>query len=506
MGRVDLVLVNPNNKKAMFGPLSELASSEPPLWIGLTAGFLRSKGFGIRIIDADAEGWGPEETMQEIAKVDPLVVAVGALGANPSASSTPKMPASRSLLELLKVQAPQIKTILFGIHPASLPEKTLQEEAVDYVCRGEAFSPFMQLLNAIKSANKSIDQNIKGLWYRQGNRIVDNGWADQIANLDELPFVAWDMLPMDKYKAHNWHCFGHIKERSPYAVIYTSLGCIFNCTYCNIHDLYGEKPGMRYRSPENVIEEIDLLVKTYKVRNIKFLDELFVMGTSDRLNKRIERICDLLIERDYNLNIWAYARIDTVNEEILKKVKRAGINWICYGIEGGNKGIRDKVSKGQFDGDRISRAVGLTHDTGIHILGNFMFGLPGDTLETMQETFDMAKGINCAYANFYCTMAYPGSKLYDDSIAQGINLPQNWMAYSQYGPDTRPMPTKYLSSADVLRFRDNAFMEYYTSPSYLNMIEQKFGLETLGHIKQMTRHKVNRKILDDKISFSAANI
>ena len=100
-------------------------------------------------------------------------------------------------------------------------------------------------------------------------------------------------------------------------------------------------------------------------------------------------------------------------------MKRAGINWICYGIEGGNKTIRDKVSKGQFDGDRISRAVGSTYDAGIHILGNFMFGLPDDTLETMQETFEMARGINCEYANFYCTMAYPGSKFVRGGRSRG---------------------------------------------------------------------------------------
>ena len=221
MSKIDLVLVNPSNKKAMFGSLSEFASSEAPLWIGLTAGYLRAKGFQVRIIDADAEGWGPEETMQNIAQLDPLIVAVGALGANPSASSTPKMPAARSLLQLLKAQTPQIKTILFGIHPASLPEKTLQEEPVD-LCFAGARLPFMQLLNAIKSG-KGADQNIKGLWYRQGKQIIDNGWADQVANLDELPFVAWDLLPMDKSKAHNWHCFGHIKERSPYAVIVYKL-------------------------------------------------------------------------------------------------------------------------------------------------------------------------------------------------------------------------------------------------------------------------------------------
>ena len=287
-------------------------------------------------------------------------------------------------------------------------------------------------------------------------------------------------------------------------MIFTSLGCIFNCSYCNIHDLYGEKPGMRYRSPESVVAEIDHLVKNYNVRNLKFLDELFIMSVNDRLNRRMEQICDMLIERNYNLNIWAYARIDTVNEAILKKVKKAGINWICYGIEGGNKSIRDKVSKGQFDGDRITSAVGMTYDAGIYILGNFMFGLPNDDLSTMQQTFDMAKAINCEYANFYCTMAYPGSQLYEEAVKAGLELPEDWMGYSQYSPNCLPLSTKHLSSAQVLKFRDDAFMEYYTSPRYLKMIEQKFDQETLAHIGQMTSHRIERKILSRNVVSMAA--
>ena len=487
----------------MFGESSELASSEPLLWVGLCAGFLRQKGFEVRIIDADAFGWGPKETVQEILNLNPIAVGVGAVGANPSASSTPKMPAARGVLNLLKQERPDIKTVLFGIHPGALPHQTLNEETVDFVCRGEIMRPMAEFLRLLKDKKLGDDCKIKGFWYKKGNEIVDNGWAEQVENLDQIPFVAWDLLPMDKYRAHNWHCFAHIHERSPYAIIFTSLGCIFNCTYCNIHDLYGEKPGMRYRSPENVIQEIDYLVKTFKIKNFKFLDELFVIGVNERLNKRMDDICNMLIERNYDLNIWAYARIDTVNETILNKLKKAGINWICYGIESGSKVIRDKVSKGQFDGDRIGRAVKMTYDAGIHILGNFMFGLPNDDMESMQATYDLSKEINCEYANYYCTMAYPGSKLYEDAVAQGIQLPDDWMGYSQYSYNCLPMATKYLTSAQVLKFRDDAFVDYYSRPDFLKMIEQKFSKETVDHIHLVFKPKIKRKILEEKVVATA---
>ena len=498
MPKLDLVLVNPNNKNLMFGELNKFSSSEPPLWTGLLAAYVRSKGFSVKVIDADADGFGPEETVERIIDYNPLVVGVGVVGANPSASSTPKMPPARRILNLLNEKKPDITTVLYGIHPASLPEQTLREETVDFVCQGEILKPMAQLLKDVKAGAVGENCKIKGLWYRKGDEIISNGWAEQESNLDELPFVAWDLLPMDRYKAHTWHCYDHIHERSPYAIIFTSLGCIFHCTYCNIHDLYGEKPGMRFRSPQNVIQEIDYLVKTYHVKNIKFLDELFVIDVSDKYSKRLNKICDLLIERNYDLNIWVYARIDTVTQKILEKLKRAGIRWVAYGIEGGNKEIRTKVSKGQFDSNKITQAVQWTYDAGLYIIGNFMFGLPNDNMETMQETLNLARAINCEYANFYCTMAYPGSKLYEEAVTQGLRLPESWSGYSQYSPQLVPMPTKYLSPEEVLRFRDNAFIEYFSRSEYLTMIERKFGKETLEHIHDMLTYKIERKILREE--------
>jgi len=292
---------------------------------------------------------------------------------------------------------------------------------------------------------------------------------------------------MDKYRAHNWHCFGNIDERKPYAVIYTSLGCPFNCTYCNIHALYSGKPGIRYRNPEKVVEEIDFLVKNYKVRNIKIIDELFALK-----KERDMHICDLIIQGGYDLNMWAYARVDTVSEPMLKKMKQAGINWLAYGFESASDLVRRGVGKKTAQ-ETIKRAVEMTHAAGIYIIANFIFGLPDDTFETMQETLDMAKEFNFEYVNFYTAMAYPGSRLYEDALRDGIRLPEKWHGYAQLSEETLPMPSKYLSSADILRFRDNAFNEYFSNPRYLESIREKFGQKTVEHIEEMLTYKINRK-------------
>lgn len=486
---LDLLLVNPGGRRQVYGELGpSLSGIEPPLWCGLLTAFIREHGYSVKIVDAEAENWTPEYTAEKIAEYNPLLLGIIVLGSNPSASSTPKMTAVNEILTALKQEARDIKTILGGLHPSALPERTLREEDIDFVCQGEGFYTILQVLEVLKSDKEPNDCKIPGLWYIQNGEVISNHPAP-LVNPDELPFAAWDLLPMEKYRAHNWHCFTHIDQRKPYAVIYTSLGCPFNCNYCNIHALYNGKPGIRFRSPEKVVEEIGFLVRNYNVRNLKIIDELFVFRKD-----RVTRICDLIIQGGYDLNIWTYARVDTVDEILLKKMKQAGFNWVAFGIESANKKVRQDVSK-RIAQEKIQKAVKMTCAAGIHIIGNFIFGLPEDDFETMQETLDMAKEFNFEYVNFYTAMAYPGSQLYNDALQKGIKLPEKWHGYAQYSEETLPLPTKYLSAADVLRFRDKAFVEYFRNPKYIEMLKEKFAPKVVEHIKEMLKHEIHRKFV-----------
>jgi radical SAM superfamily enzyme YgiQ (UPF0313 family) len=136
----------------------------------------------------------------------------------------------------------------------------------------------------------------------------------------------------------------------------------------------------------------------------------------------------------------------------------------------------------------------MTHAAEINIIGNFMFGLPGDNFKTMQSTLSLAKELSLEYANFYVTMAYPGSPLYAEALEKGVPLPGDWGGYSQLSRNTLPLATRYLSGAQVLAFRDNAFVQYYTDPEYLELIAAKFGPDTRRHIQQMLKHKIPRKL------------
>ena len=146
-----------------------------------------------------------------------------------------------------------------------------------------------------------------------------------------------------------------------------------------------------------------------------------------------------------------------------------------------------------FSQTKIFDTLCKVREGGINVIGNFIFGLPEDDLETMQETLDLALELNCEFVNFYCTMAYPGSQLYQQALVDGWRLPENWSGYSQHSVNTLPLPTKYLPASEVLCFRDRAFLTYFNSPGYLEMIERKFGPDTVQHIRDMVSFKLERQ-------------
>jgi len=494
---LELLLVNPGSRKQLYQKLGDdLSAIEPPVWAGLIATFVRTKGYSVRILDANAEGLSPADAAKRVADSHPLLTVVVVYGQNPSAS-TMVMPAVSSLCKEIKQRSSQQRILLIGGHVAALPEQTLREEKTDFVCDGEGPYTAIELIEALKQSHPQLNK-VRGLLYWDDGKMMHNPSASLVTDLDgEMGGIAWDLLPMKLYKAHNWQCFAHIDKRQPYASLYTSLGCPFQCSFCCIHAPFkkGEQIAgyaskvntYRMWKPESIIAQIDTLVNEYGVKNIKFADEIFVLN-----KKHVTGICDLIIERGYDLNIWCYARVDSWDEALLVKMKKAGINWVCLGIESGSPRVRDDVQKRYKHGD-ISRAVQAFKKAGIYIIANYLLGLPEDDLETMNETLNLAIDLNCEFANFYCAMAYPGSELYKQSIAKNLPLPKDWSGYSQHSYDSLPLPTKYISGSDVLRFRDQVFNRYFTNARYLEMIENTFGAHVVDHIHKMTSHKLERK-------------
>lgn len=488
MEKLDIVFINPGDRKVVFQDLGkDVTAIEPPYLTLSFATYLQQKGLHVKIIDANAENISPKEVAQKVKALNPILVSLIVYGNQPSAS-TQNMSIAGEIARAIKEES-TLPLVMGGLHPSALPRRTLEEEHVDYVIEGEEQLALWSLFKALKGEQTLTE--VEGLWYVDQGEVKNNPRGALIQNLDDvMPIANWDLLDMKLYRAHNWHCFDDITHRSPYAAIYTSLGCPYHCTFCCINTPFG-KSTIRYRSPEIIVEELEILNKKYGVRNVKFIDEMFVLHESHYM-----KIVDLIIEKGLDLNIWCYARVDTIHFDTLKRMKQAGINWLALGIESANADVRDGASKKMRVND-IKERVEAIQAAGIHVIGNYIFGLPDDTLDSMNETLSMAKELNTEFANFYCAMAYPGSMLYKIALKEGLELPAEWIGYSQHAYSMQPLPSKHVSAKEIVAFRDNAFHEYNTSPRYLAMLEETFGKEVKEHMQEITKTRLKRKILGD---------
>jgi len=495
-GQLDVLLVTPPSRQQVYQELSnEIAAIEPPVWSGLIAHFLRERGYAVSMLDAEALNLTHEQTAQAVAHADPKLIVYVIYGQQPSAS-TQCMPAARKVATRV-AELTDRPSLAMGTHPSALAERTLREEPFTYVCRGEGPYTVLGLLEHLNGKQR-LDE-VMGLAYRDpsSGAIKLNNWADKIKDLDaELPTQAWDMLDMSRYRSHNWQALDNRSNRQPYASIQTSLGCPYKCSFCCINAPFGGA-GIRYWNPETIVKQIDHVVNKYGVKIIKIPDEMFVLNKNHVL-----KICDLLIERDYGLNIWAYARIDTVQDQFLAKLRQAGFQWLGIGIESASNFVRDGVTKGKFRTDDVIRTVRKIEDHGINVSSNFIFGLPDDDFSSMQQTFDLAVQLNTAWTNFYAAVAYPGSQLYGMAQQTGWMLPDDpggpgWIGYSQHAYETLPLPTHNVSAIDVLDFRDKAFHTYFESPDYLSMMGQRFGSAAVAHLQRMTAYKLRRRHHDE---------
>lgn len=497
---LDLLIINPGGRKETYqGLSSQLTAIEPPIWAGLMTTFLLKKGHNVSILDCNALGLSDSDSAKEITKLNSKSVAIVVYGHNPSAS-TQTMPAARSLIKELRAQLYDGEIILVGGHVASLPKKSLTEEDVNCVCTGEG--PYT-LDDYIKYLNKEIKlDEVRGICFYKNKQAVITAPAPIVENLnDEMAAMPWDLLPMDNYRSHNWHAFGE-DSRSPYASIYTTLGCPYKCSFCCIQAPFkeGEKlKGLKssvntYRkwSASSILSEIDILVNKYKVKNIKFADEIFVLDKN-----HVNSICDGIIEKGYKLNIWAYSRVDTITKELASKLSKAGINWICLGIETDNSNSQKEVNK-SFSQEELKKTIDILKSENINIIANYIFGLHHDTIESMERTLNSSLEHDFDFANFYCAMAYPGSDLYIEALKNEIPLPKSWNGFSQHSYECLPLATKFISGKEVLKFRDNAFHKYFNSERYLNYIENRFGVKTKNHIVQMSHKRLKRKCLEEK--------
>lgn len=500
MKQLDILFIHPNASKKIYQDLAkDFSAIEPPIWAGMLASHCLAKGFGAQILDTEAWHLTDDQSAQKIKEVNPKVACFVVYGQQPSASSQ-NMDGAVALAELVKNTAPSVKILFVGGHVSALPQEVLENHSfVDMVCQNEGVYTISGLL---QTNLKDQLSSVPGLGYRDNGRIVLNKPSPIVAKEDlpqHLPGVAWDLLPMERYRTSLWHSYSNNTVRQPFAAVYTSLGCPMKCSFCMINIInrqenqYSDGSAVfRYWDPEFMIRDFEYFAKQ-GITNIKIADELFVLNPAHFM-----RLSELIIERGYKFNIWCYSRVDTVKEKYLETLKKAGVNWLALGIESGNTRVRKDVTKGKFEDVDIRDVVRKIREHGINVIANYIFGLPEDDMQSMQTTLDLAIEMNTEAVNMYSAMAYPGSPLYGLAKQKGWKLPQTYSGFSQHSYDQQPLPTKHLTAQQVLAFRDEAWMKYHTNPRFLQLLKEKFGQIAVDETVKSTKIKLKRKILEEQ--------
>jgi anaerobic magnesium-protoporphyrin IX monomethyl ester cyclase len=311
-----------------------------------------------------------------------------------------------------------ITTVLIGLHPSTRAENCLTQPDIDFVVFGEPEQTVSELAGVLEQGKVEELKNVKGIAFVENGKTIVNSPRPVIQDLDSLPFPARHLLPMEAY-------FAAVKENplrgeicKPWAIMMTSRGCPYNCVFCTIHAVMGKK--WRARSPENVVEEIEQLVHTYHIKQIDFGDENMTLD-----KKRMVTICDLIIKRGLDVEWFTPngVRADTLDENLLKKMKKSGCKKIRVAPESGVQRVVDKIIKKNLDLESVENAVVLCKKVGIKVGCFFVIGLIGETKEDILETINYAyKRRRLGAENFYFSYAMPlyGTELYEQAKRGGF--------------------------------------------------------------------------------------
>jgi len=419
----------------------KLGITSIPIGLAYLASFIEKDNHEVRIIDSATLGYKMEDIKNRIEEFNPQLVGVTA--------TTSSIYDAYNVAKLTKNLNSKIKVVVGGPHVTFTAKQTLEEcPFIDIVVRREGEETFRELVNNLESCpgNTSSLKKIKGITFRENGRIEEIEGRPFIKNLDEIPFPAYHLLPMDRYRL----------EGKRFASIMSSRGCPFSCIFCSSSALFGKV--WRARSPENVIEEIKLLKNKYKVKEIEFLDDTFTLN-----NKRAGKIAELLTEENLGISWSCSSRVDTINESLIEKLKKAGCHTIYLGIESGSQKILNIISKG-ITLTQAEKTINLIKKVKINTFGSFIIGIPGETVKTIKKTIDFAKKLSPSFAQFTICTPYPGTKLFDVAKEKGWLLTKNWAKYTILD---QVMRIPGAVSANLNKWLLRAYLSFYMRPRFI---------------------------------------
>ncbi len=442
-----VLLVNPpyttedryGKELGRFGPLNE------PLGLAYLAASLEQGGHEVSIADAPALGLASMGICRLVEEKAYDLIGVTML--------TPMYNRSVEVVKALKHAFPEITMVVGGPHPTILPRETLIEnKQIDFAVIGEGELIFLDLVNTLENGSNTDD--IPGIAYRKDNTVIVNQPPGMITNLDDLPIPARHLLPM--------HAYHMTKSRSQSGHSFTvsvARGCPFNCGFCC--RIFGRK--VRHHSIERIIEEIGILVSDYGAREINLEADTLTIN-----RHFIGSLCDGIIHSGLSKKItWTCeSRIDTVNEDILRKMKEAGCWQISYGVETGSQRLLNLIHK-DISLEKIEKAFAITQRIGISIRAFFMLGIPTETRQESLKTISFAKKLGARWSQFTVFTPFPGTELSDLALKEGGLMSQSWADYKTHGGWTEgslAYVPKGRSVEEMKKLQKQAYRAVYLRP------------------------------------------
>ncbi len=448
-----ILLIKPPEKE-VYVKVPMIAGIAQPMGLACIAAYVREHGFKeVTILDCEALQIGINEIKQHIPK-DVKVVGLS--------SVTPTLKNAVAIMRATKEINPECMTVLGGDHVTALPEETLSSfKEIDAGVVGEGEITFLEILEELKKKSKDLSK-IKGLVYRKGENVIRNAPRPLIKDIDDLPIPAYDLLPMDKYLPPAHHAIFKDKgvKLNPFTIFFSLRGCPYRCKYCASKVMWERR--VRYRSVEKTMEEIDYLIKNFGIRCLEFNDENFIIN-----KPRMKQLLVELKKRKEEQGLYwnCLTRVDSVDAETLKEMKDAGCYFIRFGVESGDQGILNAMSK-DITVEQIERAFKLTNKIGIACSASFIIGYPGESRETFRRTLDLAKRIDPSLAFFFVAIPIVGTELYKEANDKNLILNPDWNGWVQMAA-TPIMKTETLTSEELLKMRDKAYREFYMRPRYI---------------------------------------
>lgn len=459
-----ILLINPPRRTFLRTVLPRYVEEEagfyPPLGLAYVAAALRRAGFAeVAVLDCVAEGLDEARLKARIAAFKPGIAGITA--------TTFTLPDVLWTAALVKSVDSSVHVTVGGPHTSVYPVETVSQCDVDTVVVGEGEATFPEL--ALRLEKGLSPEGVAGVHYKKDGVPAANPPRDPVADLDALPFPARDLLPLDKYYSIHGE-----KRRMTTAM--STRGCPFNCTFC--YHAFGRR--IRYRSPENIVEEVREIAAG-GITEVFFFDDIFTVSQDFVL-----RFCELMKKADTGV-VWEIrARVDTVTEPMLKALSEAGCRRISYGVESGTERVLKVLNKG-ITLEQARRAFALSKAYGFTTYADFMIGAPTETKEEILETIAFARSLKADYAQFSAIIPYPNTELYRAGLRNGTYGTDVWREFAASpSPDfVPPVASDTLTFEELSSLLDTAYRRFYLTPGFV--LKSLLRAGSPGRVLQLAR-------------------